>query len=273
MNNNLTIFTNNNKEIYKDFLCGENNRNIKEKNNIFAEFLYGSQNYGLETEKSDVDTKVIVLPSLRDLVDRNITSKTTTISHGLADIKDIKTMFDQLYKSNPSYLEILASDYVIYDAPFRRYLEMLRNNAELISLRDKKRLVHATYGTIMNKMSALMSKLGTNKEAIRKYGYDGKNASHVLRLEEFIERILSGEKLKDALNAKRYDNFEAILNIKEQKLDFESVQHVCRDSARNVFKLCKKDFEKPNDSAEELLETISYELIRENIRRSAEMGL
>lgn len=47
-------------EIYNDFFCGENNKNVrKNKNygkNVFAEFLYGSQNYGLDTSESDVDT-------------------------------------------------------------------------------------------------------------------------------------------------------------------------------------------------------------------------
>ena len=34
---------------------------------IIGVFLYGSQNYGLATENSDVDTKVIIIPTLEDL--------------------------------------------------------------------------------------------------------------------------------------------------------------------------------------------------------------
>ena len=30
-------------------------------------FLQGSQNYGLDTDKSDIDTKIIVLPSFEDI--------------------------------------------------------------------------------------------------------------------------------------------------------------------------------------------------------------
>lgn len=36
--------------------------------NVVGVFLYGSQNYELDYEKSDVDTKAIVLPTLEDIV-------------------------------------------------------------------------------------------------------------------------------------------------------------------------------------------------------------
>ena len=37
------------------------------ENQILGVFLYGSQNYGLATKNSDVDTKVILIPTLEDL--------------------------------------------------------------------------------------------------------------------------------------------------------------------------------------------------------------
>lgn len=39
------------------------------KNRIVGCFLQGSQNYGLETPSSDVDTKLIVVPSFDEFVD------------------------------------------------------------------------------------------------------------------------------------------------------------------------------------------------------------
>ena len=36
--------------------------------NILGIFAYGSQNYNLDTENSDWDTKAIIVPSFRDLV-------------------------------------------------------------------------------------------------------------------------------------------------------------------------------------------------------------
>ena len=38
-----------------------------EEDYVFGVFLVGSQNYGLATSDSDVDTKAVVLPTLKDL--------------------------------------------------------------------------------------------------------------------------------------------------------------------------------------------------------------
>ena len=37
--------------------------------NVVGVFVYGSNNYGMATEHSDVDTKAIVLPHFDDIVD------------------------------------------------------------------------------------------------------------------------------------------------------------------------------------------------------------
>ena len=39
--------------------------------NVYYIGLYGSQNYGIDTEASDLDFKAIILPSLRMLVDNS----------------------------------------------------------------------------------------------------------------------------------------------------------------------------------------------------------
>ena len=43
-------------------------KNLPEKYNYMYMGLYGSQNYNLDTEDSDIDAKAIVVPSLGDLI-------------------------------------------------------------------------------------------------------------------------------------------------------------------------------------------------------------
>lgn len=252
--------------IYNEFFCGKNNVNLrKSKNygkNVFAEFLYGSQNYGLDTENSDVDTRTIIIPDLKCLVDKKNISETIALSNGLSDVKDVKTMFQQFYNANPAYLELLVSDYAIYAPFFKSDFEQLRNNADAIALRDKKRLVHASYGMICNKVTALVSGLGPDKEEIQEYGYDSKNASHALRVSEFIHRILDGESLKDALNAKSYDCYQTIMDVRNRKYSFEEVKKLCREVYANVGELCDKEFEKPNKEIVQLLDDLAYNVIK-----------
>ena len=87
---------------------------------IFALVLQGSQNYGLDIYndeyKSDVDTKLIVLPTLDDLIEER---KPISYTHVLdndehIDVKDIRIMWDCFKKQNVNFIEILNFDIYFY---------------------------------------------------------------------------------------------------------------------------------------------------------------
>lgn len=262
-------------EIYKDFFCGENNVDVRKDKefgrNVFAEFLYGSQNYGLDTSESDVDTRVIVIPDLKCLIDKKNISETINLSNGLSDVKDIKTMFQQFYKSNPAYLELLVSDYAVFSPTHKYEFDQLREMADEIASRDKKRLVHASYGMVCNKVSALVSGLGPNKEEIAEFGYDGKNVSHILRIGEFIDRFLDEQSLKTALNATKYDCYQTIVDLRDHKCSLEEALELGRKVYADVGALCDKEFEKPNKEITEFLNEIAYSVIKREIKLELSM--
>ena len=54
---------------------------------IFGVFLYGSQNYKLDTENSDVDTKVVIIPTLKDLCQETL----------FTDYKWINPIYDYIW--------------------------------------------------------------------------------------------------------------------------------------------------------------------------------
>ena len=74
----------------------------------FVLCLQGSQNYGMADEESDVDSKMLILPTLEDLVLNN-----KPISHTLEmpdnqehiDIKDAREYFKIFRKSNINFVE------------------------------------------------------------------------------------------------------------------------------------------------------------------------
>ena len=76
-------------------------------------FLQGSQNYKLDYESSDIDTKAIVLPSFSDFV---LTHKPVSTTHVMendehVDFKDIRLMFECIRKQNVNFIEILFTPY------------------------------------------------------------------------------------------------------------------------------------------------------------------
>lgn len=119
-----------------------NNLGIAE-DRIIGIFLYGSQNYGTDTSASDIDSKVIVLPTFEDfcLRSNNLISQEVILDNGEhIDIKDIRIFRDNLYKQNINYIETLFTDYCIinpkYATIFNKYFI---ENREFIATLDRKK--------------------------------------------------------------------------------------------------------------------------------------
>lgn len=90
------------------------------KDKIVGIFLQGSQNYGLDYEGSDVDTKLIVLPSFDDVVFNRKPVSTTHVRSNdeHIDWKDIRLYMDTFVKQNLNFLEILFTDYSIINPEY-----------------------------------------------------------------------------------------------------------------------------------------------------------
>ena len=72
--------------------------------NVIYIGLYGSQNYNLDDELSDIDVKAIILPTLHDIIFRKVTSTTIECEKGNIDVKDLLTFYDVIKKGNFSYI-------------------------------------------------------------------------------------------------------------------------------------------------------------------------
>lgn len=83
--------------------------------NIIAIFLQGSQNYGLDDENSDIDTKAFCVPDLARLIEgKKIVSHIYVLpDNSHIEVKDIRLLPELLQKQNPSYLEIMNTQYYL----------------------------------------------------------------------------------------------------------------------------------------------------------------
>ena len=90
--------------------------------------LQGSQNYGLDEYSdeyvSDVDTKSIILPTLKDFIMASPPVSKVEIMENdeHAEVKDIRVMFDMFKKMNLSYIELLYSKYVYINPKWIDYI-------------------------------------------------------------------------------------------------------------------------------------------------------
>lgn len=85
-------------------------------------FLQGSQNYGLDTPQSDVDTKLIVVPSFKDIAMNRKPVSTTHIraNDEHTDWKDIRLYIQTFRKQNLNFLEILYTDFAIVNPIYEK---------------------------------------------------------------------------------------------------------------------------------------------------------
>lgn len=141
---------------------------------VAAIFLYGSQNYGLDYEDSDYDTKAIVVPTFESYVysKTRISTVLITPDNEHIDVKDIRSMFDNLAKSNINFLEILFTKFRILNPRYSELLAPIFKRREEIATYDMKGMLNAVCGMSMQKLKALQHPYPSIADKIEKYGYD-----------------------------------------------------------------------------------------------------
>lgn len=142
--------------------------------------LVGSQNYGLETESSDIDTYSFVLPSYMDFISgAPMISTTIEMKDGShLNIKDIRLALNLLRKPSPNIVECFLSDYKVYEPEFYSVLKDYDNNVMLYYL------THANYKNMVNAI------VGTAYQLHGRNMSDGKKYAHALRLQHMLYQYL-----------------------------------------------------------------------------------
>lgn len=179
---------------------------------VMGVFLQGSQNYGLEYEGSDIDTKAIVLPKFYDMVTGVPAVSTTHVlpSNEHIDIKDIRMMFDVWKRQNINFVEVLYTPYAWLNPKYAEQLEKLYNARDAIAHANQNTLMKCIYGVMDQKYHALTHPYPACAEEVELYGYASKQLHHLLRGKEFMQRIGAGENFGDALIAHDRDYFISV---------------------------------------------------------------
>lgn len=225
--------------------------------------LQGSQNYNLDTDKSDIDTKAIVLPKFSDFID-DIKPVSTTIilpSTEHIDVKDIRIMFNTIKKSNVNFLEILFTKYKIVNEKYRELVEPIFTNAEKLAMSDRKALINCCYGMAMQKYVALKHPYPTIKDKIDKYGYDSKQLHHIIRMNLFLKDILSGKSFEESLIPL---NLDYLIAVKENIHTLEEAEKIAKENLDECKAIKEKAFKEDDFTIDTEAQNI-YNEVKKNI--------
>lgn len=142
---------------------------------ILGVFLYGSQNYNLATEKSDVDTKAIIIPTTRQLIFDPVKTQTLDLPNGeKCVVMSIAHWVKNLQKQSLNYLETLFTKYrwinpkykTIWDKTFEEWKDEI---ADCDLERGIRSAAHQAINALREKQSG--KKLGMGY-MLRKFIYE-----------------------------------------------------------------------------------------------------
>lgn len=136
--------------------------------------LYGSQNYDLDDDNSDIDCRAIVIPTLEQIIKRESISQVIKLNNGECDVKDLITYNDVIKKGNFSFIEPMRTKYWSGSTEVREFFEDIKIN------------LMAAYGAMLEKQKLLTKETPSQIEDIKKYGYAPKQLHHIKRLSDLI---------------------------------------------------------------------------------------
>lgn len=184
-----------------------------DEHHIVGIFLQGSQNYGLDVDGSDIDTKLIVTPTFKEIVRADNPVSTTHIMDNdeHIDFKDVRLYIKTFLKQNPNFLEILFTRYFYINPLYEDLWMKLVEHREAIARYDILANVKAIRGVALEKYHSMEHRYPSKMEIIDKYGYDPKQLHHLLRMGGFLDNYLKGVSYEGCLIP---DNYELLAEIK-----------------------------------------------------------
>ena len=175
---------------------------------VVGVFLTGSQNYGMDIDESDVDTKAIVIPSF-DHYANNMSEITLNIADVCSDllsgnclVKDISSVGNLWLKGSMNFIEILFTEYKIVNPKYESFMNELINEREMIAhckphstLLCALKMMKNKFKYIQHDVDILCNDLD-NDIQLKSIS---KSYTHIARLNDFIRRFYNGELYESCL--------------------------------------------------------------------------
>lgn len=240
--------------------------------NVVYTALQGSQNYGAAYEGSDVDTKNMVLPCFNDVV---LNKRPVSYTHEMlnsehVDVKDARLLLECFRKQNPNFVEVLFTDFYVVNGAQREEVMCLRENAEMVARYNNYASVASMAGMAMEKYKALEHPYPTIKWKIDKWGYDGKQLHHMMRMEQFMRRYCAGDPYGLCLDASTYPNFEELMAAKRNEFSLEKAREKASACMGRVNKFREEYMaSRPllvNEEAKEMLDEVLVSMLRKSLK-------
>lgn len=237
-----------------------------DESKIIGIFYQGSANYNLDYEDSDIDTKVLLVPELDDIIFNRKAISTTHIreNNEHIDLKDIRVYFQTFRKQNINFLEILFTKYYIINPKYEDLWNILVKHREEIAHYNIHRALSSIKGMSSEKYHALEHMYPSRAEIVQRFGYDPKQLHHLIRFYEFAIRYIYGESYEACLYPK---NPEYLVKVKKgDQYDLAEARVIAKSVYEQLCFIVDKqkeyyDKEDNDEKVDQLLDYVQKEVI------------
>lgn len=237
------------------------------KDQVVGVFCQGSTNYGLDIENSDFDSKCIVVPTFKDIA---LVRKPVSITHILpnnehCDGKDVRLYMGEFRKQNLNFVEILFTKYFSVNPLYAEQWSRLVEHREAIARMNPYRAAKAMRGVAFDKFHAMEHPYPSKIEILEKYGHDGKQTHHLIRVDDFLTRFQAGEPYESCMRPSEHlvDEMQA---YKRQEIPLDVARVRAREVLDHVVEItdefCALHKDEEDEEAHALLEDVSYNILK-----------
>lgn len=246
-------------------------------NQIVGLFLQGSQNYELDLPGSDIDTKLIVVPSFKDIA---LARKPISTTHLRAneehiDFKDIRLYMETFRKQNLNFLEILFTPFTMINPMYFDQWDRLMEERESIARMNPWRAVKSMKGIALEKYHAMEHAYPSKVDVLAKHGYDPKQLHHLVRVDNYLTRYIAGEAYEECLIPDEVMK-GFLLDLKQGKWPLDKARELAEVSLAHVEKIadefCEKTHDEEDPAMRELLEDVSYNIMKIAVEEELKNG-
>ena len=229
---------------------------------LIGVFLYGSQNYNVHTENSDVDTKAIYVPTLDQLAFGNGKDSTTLYldNDEHCELMTISHFVNNLLKQNINFMEVLFTDYCWINPRWEKEWMTMIQPRESIARYSVKQTVVSICGQALH--------------TLKQYdGTDGKKVANSLRMENFLMKYLSRQNYLSCIKLEDSPLRDSILQLKQNLASPEYCLGIA-ESCKIMFEIYRDEYlnthEEPNYVVKEWLHEQTKKFILKGIKEYEE---
>ena len=205
---------------------------------IVGLFLQGSQNYGLDYEGSDIDTKLILTPTIEDIIFNRKAVSTTHVMENEEhlDAKDIRLYIQTFRKQNLNFLEILFTEFKIVNPQYEKMWNVLVEHREEIARYNEYQAIKSMKGIAMEKYHAMKHPYPSKLALIEDHGYDGKQVHHLIRVEDYIDRYIRGHSYESCLKPS-HGKISRMMEYKRQEIPLDIAEIEAKAAIDHVIEM------------------------------------